>query len=50
MTTNEFLNMSVADVLKIITENDSDYLEAKITKDDGRGILVKVSYEPVEVE
>lgn len=41
MTPNEFLNMTVADALKMLTDSDSNFLEAKITKDDGNGILVK---------
>lgn len=48
MTPNEFLNMRVADVLEVLTDNNGDSLEAKITKDDGNGILVKISYETVE--
>lgn len=50
MIPEEFLNMTVANVLKMLTNSDSNSLEAKITKDDGNGILVKISYEPVEVE
>lgn len=50
MTPGEFLNMTVADILKRLTNSDSNSLEAKITKDDGNGILVKISYEPVEVK
>lgn len=48
MTPDEFLNMTVSDVLKMLTDSDSNSLEAKITKDDGNGILVKISYETVE--
>lgn len=48
MTPNEFLNMRVADVLKMLTNADSHFLEAKVTKDDGNGFLVKISYEFVE--
>ncbi|WP_367006441.1 hypothetical protein ABZ559_11140 [Streptococcus sp. ZY19097] len=50
MTPDKFLNMTVADVLKMLTDSDGNFLRAKITKDDGNGILVKISYEPVEVE
>lgn len=50
MTPNEFLNMTVANALKMLTDSDSNSLEAKITKDDGNGILVKISYETVEVK
>ncbi|HEL2442085.1 TPA: hypothetical protein U1V47_002064 [Streptococcus suis] len=50
MTPDIFLSMTVADVLKLIKEDDGDFLEAKITKDDGNGILVRISYELVEVE
>lgn len=45
MTPDEFLNMTVSDVLKMLTDSDSNSLEAKITKDDGNGILVKISYD-----
>lgn len=48
MTPNEFLNMTVADVLEVLTDNNGDSLEVKITKDDGTGILIRISYEPVE--
>lgn len=48
MTPNEFLNMTVADVLKMLTDINGDFLEAKVTKDDGNGFLVKISYEPME--
>lgn len=50
MTPDEFLNMTVADVLKMLTDSDSNSLEAKVTKDDGNGVLIKISYELVEVK
>lgn len=50
MTPNEFLDMTVKDVLNMLTDSYGDSLEAKITKDDGSGILVKISCETVEVE
>lgn len=48
MTPNEFLNMTVADAMKMLTDNNGDSLEVKITKDDGTGILLRFSYEFVE--
>lgn len=50
MTNNEFLNMTITDVLEMLVGDGSDSLEAQITNVEGKGILIKVSYEPVEVE
>ena len=50
MTNNEFLNMTITDVLEMLVDDGSDLLEAKITNSEGKGILIKVSYESVEVE
>lgn len=50
MTNNEFLRMTLTDVLEMLVGDGSDSLEAKITNLEGKGILIKVSYEPVEVE
>ena len=50
MTNNDFLNMTITDVLEMLVGEGSDLLEAKITNSEGKGILIKVSYELVEVE
>ena len=50
MTSNDFLNMTITDVLEMLVGEGSDLLEAKITNSEGKGILIKVSYELVEVE
>ena len=50
MTNNEFLTMTITDVLEMLVDDGSDSLEAKITNSEGKGILIKVSYESVEVE
>ena len=49
MTNNEFMNMTITDVLEMLVDDGSDSLEAKITNSEGKGILIKVSYESVEV-
>ena len=50
MTNNDFLNMTITDVLEMLVGDGSDLLEAKITNSEGKEILIKVSYELVEVE
>lgn len=50
MTNNEFLTMTITDILEMLVDDGSDLLEAKITNSEGKGILIKVSYESVEVE
>ncbi len=50
MTSDEFLKMTITDILAMLKEEGSDSIEAKLTNDDGLGVLVKISYEPVEVE
>ena len=50
MTNNEFLTMTIIDVLEMLVDDGSDSLEAKITNSEGKRILIKVSYELVEVE
>ena len=37
-------------ILAMLKEEGSDSMEAKLTNNDGLGVLVKISYEPVEVE
>ena len=50
MTPDDFLKMTVTDILAMLKEEGSDSMEAKLTNNDGLGVLVKISYEPVEVE
>lgn len=50
MTPDEFLKMTITDILAMLKEEGSDSREVKLTNDDGLGVLVKISYEPVEVE
>ena len=44
MKPNEILNMTVANMLDILTDNNSDVLEFELTKDDGTGISFRFSY------
>ena len=46
----DFLKMTITDILAMLKEEGSDSMEAKLTNNDGLGVLVKISYEPVEVE
>ena len=48
MTNNEFLRMTLTDVLEMLVGEGSDSLEAQITNSEGKGILIKISYQPVE--
>ena len=50
MTPEDFLKMTITDILAMLKEEGSDSMEAKLTNNDGLGVLVKISYEPVEVE
>ena len=50
MTPDDFLKMTVTDILAMLKEEGSDSMKAKLTNNDGLGVLVKISYEPVEVK
>ena len=50
MTPDTFLNMTVEDLLEYLKENDSNFIEAKLVKEDGSGIMLRFCYEPVDVE
>ncbi|CAM2760238.1 Uncharacterised protein [Streptococcus acidominimus] len=48
MTPDTFLNMTVEDILKMLKEDDSNFMEAKLVKEDGSGIMFRFSYESLE--
>ena len=50
MTNNEFMNMTITDILEILVDDGSTSVEAKITNSEGKGIVIKLGYEAVKVE
>lgn len=48
MTQDNFLSRSVADIVKMLMDNNVDSLGAKIIEDNGSGFLVEISYKPIE--